>query len=239
MRRASLLHATSEQEYRDIRAFGLRQPVVIVPNGIDLPAPVKRRERPSHLRTLLYLGRIHPIKGIEILLRAWQPLAARHPDWQLRIVGPDSDSHQASLERLARQLGLDRITFAGPRFGADKQTEYAAADLYVLPSFTENFGMTVAEALAQGTPVVTTTGTPWAALREHGCGWMVTPDVDGLVSALDEALSQEPARLAEMGERGRAWMEHEFSWQRVATDFERAYRWLISGGTAPDFLMES
>jgi len=239
VRQASMLHATSEQEYRDIRRFGLGQPVAIVSNGIDVPASAERRSEASGRKTLLYLGRLDPIKGLENLFGAWQQLAAHHLDWQLKIVGPDSGGYRAVLERLAQDLALERIMFVGPRFGAEKQAEYAAADLYVLPSFTENFGMTVAEALAQGVPVVTTTGTPWAKLRDHNCGWTVPADVCGLEMALREAFSLPPSQLSAMGARGRLWMQREFSWQRVAADFERAYSWIIGGGSPPEFVMVS
>jgi len=239
LRRASLLHATSEQEYSDIRRFGLRQPVAIVPNGVDLPRRVKRQIHTSEYRTLLYFGRIHPIKGLENLLRAWHRLASRHPDWQLKVIGPDEGGYRTALERLAKELAVCRVLFAGPRFGPEKQGEYESADLYVLPSFTENFGMTVAEALAHGVPVVTTTGTPWNSLPKHGCGWTVPASVNGLETALLEALSLDPSQLVAMGERGRAWMEHDFSWHRIAAEFEQALRWVIAGGSPPGFVIVS
>ena len=138
VRSAACLHATSEQEYRDIRRFGLTQPVAVVANGVDIPPLEAPRASGTGLRTLLYLGRLHPIKGLENLLRAWQRLADRFPDWQLRLVGPAEAAYRADLESLASELDLKRITFAGPRYGADKHAEYAAADLYVLPSYTEN-----------------------------------------------------------------------------------------------------
>ena len=197
VRSAACFHATSEQEYRDIRRAGLRQPVAIVPNGVDIRA-VSAKPKASGLRTLLYLGRIHPIKGIDSLLRAWHRIASQFPDWQLRLVGPDTIGYRAELERLSTELQLPRVVFAGARYGADKQAEYAAADLYVLPSHTENFGMTVAEALAQGVPIVTTMGTPWQGVRERGCGWCVPADAAGL-----EARSRKHSPST--GQRSKAW----------------------------------
>ena len=235
VRSAACFHATSEQEYRDIRRAGLRQPVAIVPNGVDIPA-VSAKPKASGSRTLLYLGRIHPIKGIDNLLRAWQRVASQFPNWQLRLVGPDSNGYRAQLERLSTELQLPRVVFAGPRYGADKQTEYAAADLYVLPSHTENFGMSAAEALAQGVPIVTSVGTPWQGVREHGCGWCVSADVAGLEGALKEALALDRPTLESMGRAGREWMGREFSWTRVARDLEQTYRWLLSGGPPPAFI---
>lgn len=231
VRVATCLHATSEQEYRDIRRFGLKQAVAIVPNGIDIPpaAPAPG----TGPRTLLYLGRLHPIKGVDNLLRAWLRLAGRHPDWRLRLVGPDEGGHRARLERLARELALERVTLAGPRYGADKRAEYAAAELYVLPSHTENFGMSVAEALAAAVPVVTTSQTPWQQVEAEGCGWIVNPDAAALETALGQALARDRDVLAAMGRRGRAWMQRDFAWPRIAAEMVHVYCWLLHGGAAP------
>ncbi len=229
---AACLHATSEQEYADIRACGLAIPVAVIPNGVDLPPPRPPRA-PSNSRRLLYLGRIHPIKGLPDLLRAWAPLSARHPDWELRLVGPDSDGHLADLRRLAQELALPRIVFAPAAYGEAKTAEYRAADAYVLPSHSENFAMSVAEALAHGLPVVATTGTPWAALAAKNAGRWTPATPAGLERALDELMSLQAGALSGMGERGRAWMGQDFSWGRVGAQMEAVYRWLRDGGDLP------
>lgn len=234
VRSAACLHATSEKEYREIRNAGLRQPIAIVPNGIDVPPRIEKV--PAARRTLLYLGRIHPIKGIDNLLRAWAKVQTEFPDWELRLVGPDEGNYRTELERLIGASSLPRVTFVGPRYGRDKNQEYAAADTYVLPSLTENFGMSVAEALAHGVPVITTTGAPWSGVSEHGCGWVVSPTPAGIEGALQEALRLAPSCLAEMGQRGRAWMERDFSWEHVAEAFEQTYRWILGGGALPDLV---
>jgi glycosyltransferase involved in cell wall biosynthesis len=235
VRSAACLHATSEQEYKDIRRVGLRQPVAVVPIGVDIP-PLRCARKEERFRTLLYLGRIHPIKGIDNLLRAWQGVATKFPDWQLRLVGPDDSGYLAQIIHVAEEPALPRVTFAGPRYGAEKQAEYAQADLCILPSHSENFGMSVAEALAQGIPVITTAGTPWQGVREHGCGWFVPATVPGIESALHEALACDRSCLADMGRAGRGWMERDFSWSRVAKDLEQTYRWILSGGSPPHFV---
>lgn len=234
VRNAACLHATSELEFRELRDFGLRQPIAIIPNGIDLPA-----ERPavqSNDRTLLFLGRIHPKKGIENLLLAWRQVAPAFPDWRLKIVGRDEDEHQARLEGLVADLSIPRVAFVGARYGKEKQAEYQAAELFILPSHSENFGMTVAEALSHGVPVITTTGTPWAKVVDTGCGWWVTPNAEGLEAALRDALTRDAPALRTMGRAGRAWMERDFSWPRLAGDFEATYRWILGGGAPPDFV---
>ena len=232
-RGAHMLHATSDQEYRDIRRFGLTQPGVVVPNGIDLPEIPTPSAAPADVRRLLYLGRIHPIKGLEILIESWTSLADRFPGWELMLVGPGDEAYVASLKRLCARLRAPRVAFEGPRYGAAKSEAYRAADLYVLPSFSENFGMSVAEALAHGVPVVTSTGMPWAGVISEGCGWRVEPSVEGVGSALSDALAGSRQDLSQMGARGRAWMGRDFSWDQIARQMEAAYEWLLSGGLPP------
>lgn len=229
---AQVLHATSEGEYADIRRFGLRQPVAVIPNGVDLEPPVEVRRRDGPLR-LLYLGRIHPIKGLEPMLHAWRAVADRFPQWVLRLVGPGPDDYRRQLEELVRAHDIPNVTFAPARYGGDKLREYAEADLFILPSFTENFGMTVAEALAQERPVITTTGTPWRDLARNGCGWWVEPTSEALARAMCEAMGLGRGPLAQMGRRGRAWMQAEFGWLRIAAEMAEVYAWTLGQGPRP------
>ncbi len=231
LHQAAGLHATSEQEYADIRAYGLRQPIAVIPNGIDLPPA--GRGLPNN-RKLLYLGRIHPIKGLENLLHAWASLFAANPSWELDLCGPGDEPYRSEIAKLAQDLRLERVTFSGPAYGADKDRKYREADLFVLPSFSENFGMSVAEALAFGVPVVTTTGTPWAQLARNDAGWCVAPDAASLATALASAMAMAPGELQAMGNKGRAWMERDFSWRPIAQQMEAFYSWLINGGTPPE-----
>ena len=234
LRIAACLHATAESEYEDIRRLGFRQPVCILPNGIDLPP----REQRIHdgRRQLLFLGRIHPIKGVEVLLRAWQAVACRFPEWELRVVGPNEGGYLAQMQALAAQLRLERIEFPGPVYGEDKLRAYRHASLLVLPTYSENFGMTVAEALAAGTPAVVTQGAPWAGLVEQGAGWWIEIGLDPLVACLEQALSISPQRLEEMGRAGHEWMQRDFSWQRIGRQFLATYRWLLDGGAPPEWV---
>ncbi len=232
VRAARVLHATSEQEYADIRAYGLKQPVFIVPNGIDVPA-ARPHLKCGNRRRLLFLGRVHPIKGLENLIAAWARIGPRFPEWDLRLVGPGPDDYVASLQKLAADLAAPNVAFAGAVYGDAKNDEYAAADLYVLPSFSENFGMSVAEALANATPSIVTHGMPWRGVEPRDCGWWVSADEAGMADALERTLPLERARLAQMGENGRAWMLESFGWDRIADEMEAVYRWVSRGGEAP------
>lgn len=239
VRGAALLHATSEAEAADIRRAGLRAPVVILPNGIDLPRLVAADRPPGTLKRLLFLGRLHPIKGIDRLLRAWSMIARRFPDWELLIVGPDEGGYGARLQALATELQLERASFRGPLFGEEKTAGYAAADLFVLPSHTENFGMTVAEALASGVPAIVTKGAPWEGLEIENCGWWIEHGHAPLADTLSEAMSLPDADRQGMGRRGRAWMARDFAWEDIAAKMEAAYLWTLGRGSRPDWVLSS
>ena len=234
----SCYHATSDKELEDIRTFGLTGPVAIVPNGIDVPkttATVASHavETGGH-RTLLHLGRIHPKKGINRLLRAWARLEPAYEDWRLRIVGPSEGGHGEELQTLSARLGLQRAIFEGPVYGAAKQAVYREANLFVLPTLDENFGMVVAEALSNGTPVISTKGAPWQGLEENACGWWIDHGVEPLEATLRAAMETPPSVLDDMGARGRKWMERDFSWDRVAADMVRIYSWCGGTGERPE-----
>lgn len=231
---AACFHATAESEYSDIRKLGFKQPICIIPCGVNM-MPLEEKQNRKR-RQLLYLARIHPIKGVDNLLQAWQAVENKFPDWDLVIAGPDNGGYLAEMQALAEKLQLRRIVFRGPLFGEEKFQAYREASLYVLPTHSENFGITVAEALAAGTPTIVTRGAPWAGLVEHRAGWWIEVGVDPLVTCLEQALSASPQQLNEMGEAGHKWMERDFSWARISAQFMATYRWMLDGGDAPSWV---
>ena len=221
-------HATAESEYHDIRRMGFRQPVAIIPNGIDLQDLVPKLS--GDRRMLLFLGRLHHNKGLDMLLPAWARVQARFPDWELLIVGSDDGYHGSSgfsdeMKALSIRLGLERIRFEGPRYGSEKLRMFRNASLYVLPTYSENFGVTVAEALSQATPAIVTKGAPWKGLELNRAGWWIDIGVEPLVAALETALDQPEDVLSAMGENGRAWMQSQFLWLNIARQMSGVYRW--------------
>lgn len=229
LNKVDCFHATAHAEYHDIRRLGFRQPVAIIPIGIDL-SPVADRGL-SALRTLLFLGRVHPVKGLDNLLAAWRLVQDHYPAWQLVIAGGDdgyygSSGYLQTIHRQAADLGLVRLKFAGPLYGQEKMAAYANADLFVLPSYTENFAVTVAEALANQIPCIVSKGAPWPEIVKHRAGWWIDIGVEPLAHCLTEAMSLSPTQLAEMGHRGREWMERDFSWDSIGTKMAGTYRWL-------------
>jgi glycosyltransferase involved in cell wall biosynthesis len=234
MRHAACLHATSEAEYIEIRAAGLSNPVAIIPNGIDIPTcRAERRADIGRIRTVLYLGRIHPKKGLDRLVDAWSQIESKVPAWRLQILGPAESGYDAELRAQVARLGLTSVSIDDAIYGDAKLSAYRRADLFVLPTLNENFGLTVAEALAAETPVIATMGAPWSGLKSEGCGWWIDHGADLLASTLARAMDTNADELRAMGQRGRAWMERDFSWRRVAEDMLDVYRWLASGAEAP------
>ncbi|MDB4222429.1 glycosyltransferase [Granulosicoccus sp.] len=232
LQRADLLHATSEGEYRDIRTRGFDAPVVILPNGIDLPV-MPPSKRVAEQRTLLFLGRIHPTKCIDRLLQAWSKLQEEHLEWRLLIVGLGEPEYENEMRSLSVSLNCKRVEFSEALYGADKAEAFIEADLFVLPSHSENFGMAVAEALAHCCPAVVSKGAPWSRLESEKCGLWVEHDVPSLTAALNAAMLLPSQELAAMGIKGRDWMERDFSWDWIAYEMGSAYSWLVQGGEPP------
>lgn len=236
MQRVDCFHATAEEELIDIRRLGFRQPVAIIPNGVIVPELNYKAYIPKRKRKLLFLARIHPQKGIDFLLRAWKVVQDSYYDWELIIAGPDNVGYLREMKKMAIELGLSRIEFPGPVYGAAKSQQFFSADIYVLPTRSENFGISVAEALAHGTPAIVTKGAPWAGLEEKRCGWWINIGEAPLAECLREAMSKTDNELSAMGERGRAWMKRDFSWKRVGEMMHKTYLWLLGGGQQPEWV---
>jgi glycosyltransferase involved in cell wall biosynthesis len=234
-RSASCVHVMSEQEHDEVREFGLENPIAIIPNGIDLPElEVQLDPRPEVSRVVLSLGRIHPKKGLDRLVRAWALIEKAHPAWWLRIVGPDELNHSAELKALVLELKIERVAIEPAITGRSKLIAYQQADIFVLPTLNENFAITVAESLAAETPVIATKGAPWRALETEGCGWWIDHSIDSLAATLTAAMAMTREELKKMGAKGRAWMARDFSWDRIARDTLELYRWLFVGGEPPN-----
>lgn len=233
---AACLHATSRSEHDEIRSLGITRPIAIVPNGVDLPdeAHLSSSARATDARTLLFFGRIHEKKGLDILIPAWAKIAARCPSWRLRIVGPAEPAELRNLNQLIATHQALRVSVEGAVYGDAKWRIYSEADLFVLPTRNENFGITVAESLACRRPVIVTKGAPWAGVETHGCGWWVDADEHALAERMIVALSTPDGVLDAMGQRGQAWMKREFSWESVGVEMARIYHWALGRSERPD-----
>ncbi len=239
LRRTDMWHATSAKEYEEIRAQGYQQPVAIVPIGMDLPEVEPRKARKARNgeeeRRVVFFGRLHKVKGVDRLLLAWEEVA--QDGWELVIAGPDCGMLE-ELKSIVAERKLPRVSFVGEINGPAKYEFLADADIYVLPSDTENFGITVAEALASGTPVIASQGTPWEGLEREKCGRWVPIGVEPLAAALKEMMAMNDAERAAMGARGREWIRRDFAWEGIGAKMKAAYEWLLGQGDRPDCVRE-
>jgi len=240
---AAAVVATSEQECENVKRLFPKLPVAIIPIGVDLPVAadlLPARSPASRGGTVLFMSRIHPVKNLPGLLAAWRMLPPEvAAGWRLVIAGPDEAGHGQEVVALVRQLGLQgSVELIGPVREGSKATAYQSADVFVLPSFSENFGVVVAEALAHGLPVIATTGTPWQELPRRGCGWWVGSDPESLAGALVQAMGSSFEQRRAMGEVGRAYAQEQFSWEGIGVSTMALYEWLIGGGQRPDFIFD-
>lgn len=232
---AALLHVTSQEEEEALRRLGFNQPIALIPNGVRIPSRSGAGTSSVEKRRALFLSRLHPIKGLPILLEAWARV--RPTNWVLDLVGPGEEDHRDKLVKKIRRHGMgEAVRFSGAVSEEEKWDMYRSADLFILPSHSENFGIVVAEALAAGVPVITTTGTPWEELEERRCGWRVDPEVDPLSEALRKAIQCPASKLQEMGRRGRALVKAQYSWEKVAKQMCASYRWILEGGAQPGWI---
>lgn len=262
LRTAALVHATADAEVEDIRRQGLRQPIVVAPFGIEIPAPPEPRQ--GDVRTAVFISRIHPKKGLPQLVDAWARLSreraggAGRPRWRLVVAGPDEGGHLAELVAQGTALGLQvesrplpaqglpesaaDIIFTGPVYGDRKTDLYRQCDLFVLPTHSENFGVVILEALACGVPVITTRGAPWGGLEDVGrpgmprarAGWWIDVGVEPLVATLRDAIALSDVERAALGDNGRWFARERYSWPAAARAMRQAYGWLVSGGRPPE-----
>lgn len=244
LERARAFHACSELEAESIRRLGFKQPIAVIPNGVVLPqlpsATECEGEKVGKLdgekKRALFLSRIHPKKGLPMLLDAWKKLAPS--GWCLVIAGNDNGGHASALQAQIEALGLaGQVEIVGPLFGDDKAQAYLNADLFALPSYSENFGIVVTEALGYQVPVLTTTGCPWQELETEHCGWWVEPTPEGVERGLQDAIATSDEELREMGVNGRALVERKYQWPAIADSFIEFYEWLLGKGEKPDFIV--
>ena len=234
--RTDMFHATSEKEYDEIRNAGYRQPVAVVPIGMDIPQVennnLKMLDRP--FRRVAFFGRLHPIKAVSNLVKAWGMIP--NDNWELVIAGPDCGA-KPDLESIVRSQNLPRVRFVGEITGVDKYTFLSQADIYVLPSLTENFGITLAEALACGTPCIASQGTPWGGLEKEKAGRWIPIGVEPLAATLKEIMSMSDDERRLMGERGRVWIERDFSWRGIGEKMKQSYEWLLGRSDRPEWVV--
>ena len=243
---AHCLQALSDQELKDFRDYGLRNPVARINNGVTAGQLAATGDggqfRAKHgissdRRIMVFFSRISPQKGLDMLLQAMDQLRAKLDGWLLIVCGHNQDGHESELRRLATELRLDdHVLFAGPIYGDEKNDAFAAAEVFVLPSRSEGAPMVVLEAMAAGLPVMTTKAAPWEDLPKNDCGWWGEISVDSIRESLDEVLGCGSERLAEKGRKAKQLVAREHTWEVAARRSSELYSWLCGEGDRPEFV---
>ncbi|PHS25230.1 MAG: hypothetical protein COA83_05955 [Methylophaga sp.] len=235
LRTVSLFIATAKSEKNSIRQLGYKQYIAVIPNGIDVTDTVVASPK-KRTNKILYLSRIHPKKGLEDLIESWS--IVRKDEWRIIIAGSGDSRYRESLGRLIRNRGVEGIEFIGFVTGVSKQVCFDGADIFILPTHSENFGLVVAEALVNEVPVITTTAAPWKDLVDYKCGWWVKPSVGGISKALVEAMSLDYDELRIMGKRGRQLVIAKYSWINIGITALNVCEWLLDGSKEKPSVVE-
>jgi glycosyltransferase involved in cell wall biosynthesis len=246
LRHAACLQALTASEARAIRSYGLTNPIAVVPNGVALPADVEhpmpgwRQALSADARVLLFLGRIHPKKGLAELIEGWSlsRREAARDGWHLVIAGWDDGGYLPALRARVEALGLGRsIVFIGARHGRDKEAAFAHADAFILPSFSEGLPMAVLEAWSYRLPVLMSEACNLPEGFSTGAALSIDPWLGSVVEGLRTLFTLSNAQRHAIGQRGRALVEERFTWPSVAHQMREVYGWVLEGGPPPSTLI--
>lgn len=227
-------HATSIKEKDEIRKLGYKQPIAIIPNGIDMPLKAKSNFNQKKIK-YLFLGRIHPIKGLDLLIRTWAKIDNKNIS--LDICGYSEDlNYYKYLKNITNKLNIKNITFSGSVSGESKKQKFIENDIFILPSKSENFGIVIAEAMSYGLPVITTNNTPWEIIKKNNYGWIINLNNDEIYSAILSATNLDTDNLKKMGSNGRDYIKNYFSWESLEKDYHILYNWLFNDSDVPHFV---
>jgi glycosyltransferase involved in cell wall biosynthesis len=249
LREATCIRALNRAELAAVRRVGLDNPVCVIPNGVDLPAPGAPAAPPwkgtaaEGRRVVVHLGRYHPKKNLAALLQGWALMTAQHPalarEWALVLAGWNQKRTMERLQALAASKGLeDYVVMLGPQFGESKRSLLANANAFVLPSLSEGLPVVVLEAWSFGLPVLMSAEANIPEGFEAGAALPTPVDAHGIASALAAflALSDESRRA--MGGNGRRLVEEGYSWERVTDEMVKVYAWLLGKAQRPESVVQ-
>lgn len=224
---ADIIHATAISERDNIIKLGYNSNVVVVPNGLNVDN-IEIKSTWNRTKKILFLSRVHEKKGIEILINAVAELKTYLDGYKFLIAGEGDRAYINILKYIVKEKGLDDIiVFVGGVYGDEKWKLYHQADIFILPTHSENFGIVIAEALASGTPVITTTGAPWEDIQKYNCGWWVPCSQHAIVEALRSAIELSEAELEIRGKNGRKLIEEKYSDYSVSDMLKKQYEKLL------------
>jgi len=234
-RRVRLWRALTLREADQIRGCGISAPIVVAPKCIDTVEYPKPERAPLSIRTpllaqlvkrhprVLFLSRIHPKKGLDLLLPAWAKASVRHKDWELVIAGPDENGYLATVRSIAHKLNVhERVAFTGPVTGKEKRELLYSADLFALPSYSEGLPVGLLEAMACELPVLATKECNLPDIGATGAGWLCETNVESIYASLDIALASTDSERKQRGANGKQLVQNRYSWPSIATEILRA-----------------
>ncbi|NDV57791.1 glycosyltransferase [Bacteroides sp. 519] len=239
---ADCIHALCKAEYESIRQFGLKNPIAIIPNGINIPAS-PHLNRNHKIKTLLFISRIHPKKGLIPLIEGLHIVALTQPkqliNWKVRIAGWDQNGHLEELKSLVKEYKLtNMVQFIGPVMGEKKELELCNANAFILPSFSEGLPMSVLEAWAYKLPVIMTKYCNLPEGFENGAAIHIDPNPQSIANALQQIFTMETNNLSEIGNNGFGLVKKEFSWEHIASQTIQLYNFLLKNTDKPDFVYD-
>lgn len=240
LRTADCLHALCLSEYDSMRQFGLNNPIAIMPNGYNLPKDLTF-DRNHEKKVMLFVGRIHPKKGIRELLSAIKLVKEEQPNllkkWEVRIAGWDQNGHIQELMAQSTNLGLDdNVKFIGSVYGDKKEEEMRKANAFVLTSFSEGLPMSILEAWAYKLPVLMTDYCNIPEGFESNAAVRVDTTPESIKEGLLTMLAMDDAKLNDIGENGYNLVKEKFTWERIAQQSVIVYKWLMRQGDRPEFV---
>ena len=240
VREATCLHALTTAEAEDYRRFGCKGPIAVIPNGVEArrdaePAVfLSRFPQLVGKQLILFLGRIHFKKGVDLLVESWSQLASSFPDAMLVLAGPDSEGTLPRIQAAVEQKGLQhRVVFTGMLDPVSKWSALAAARCFVLPSYSEGLSVAALEALGMGVPAIVSRECNLPEVQQAEAGWLIETSVDSLTAALRVALLASDEEWQRISGRAAALAAQQFSWSSVGARMAAVYRW-ASGGPEPD-----
>ena len=243
---SSVIHVTNKEDIFKLRNLKITSPIALIPNGIDLDQfkfikskndSKKKLGLNIDKKYILFLSRIHEGKGLKYLVHAWSKIANHFTNWDLLIVGPIYDKKYFNeINQHINKFNLSkRVKFTGMLRGNIKNHCYSASDLFVLPSYSENFGIAVAEALAAKLPVITTKGTPWQEIDQYNAGWWVKLNQTQIDKALKEALSCKKVELQKKGINGHKLIQ-KYDSKSQSEKMKKVYDWILGNTIKPEFI---
>ena len=237
---SDMLVACAKEEALVLRNLFPNKNISIIPNAI--PDEFFNTENKTKIykkkKSMLFLSQIIPVKGIERIIKSIHEIGVnKFLDWEFLIAGYEDVQYKRILEKMISDYELKEVVkFIGPKFGLDKIKTFDNADVFLLPSYSENFGVVVAEALSRGIPVLATKGTPWEELELNNCGFWVDNTELGIKNGILQILQSSEEELKEMGLRGKKLISEKYLWSKCSQKTIEMYQWMINGGKKPSFI---